>query len=132
MPGANQMVGSNSAIGVFAVAFIASALAGIAAYLRTNKPITVLAIITASLNSGLLGLAIALLWFQKFQENIYFLVGICVVTGLTGAAGLDFILTAIQKGGLSIKFDGTKDDKGNINMGFGMGENENTKDEAKK
>jgi CHASE2 domain-containing sensor protein len=101
------MIANESALWVFIAAFAASATAGIAAYLRSNKPITILAIITAALNSGLLGLAIALLWFKKFQDNIYFLVGVCVVTGLTGAAGLDFILTAIQKGGLHIKFDDT-------------------------
>ena len=106
---------SASPLGVFAAAFAVSMTAGIAAYLRSTKPITFLAIITAGLNSGLLGLAIALLWYQKFQDNIYFLVGICVVTGLSGAAGLDFILTAIQKGGLHIKFD---DDKNNV--GFGI------------
>jgi hypothetical protein len=108
-------------IGVFAAAFAVSSTAGIAAYLRSNKPITILALITAGLNSGLLGLAISLLWFQKFRDNIYFLVGICVVTGLTGAAGLDFILTAIQKGGLHIRFDGKEE--------MGLGITEKGKDE---
>lgn len=114
------MDGTVSPIGVFIAAFAASATSGIAAYLRSNKSITILALITAGLNSGLLGLAIALLWFQKFQDNIYFLVGICVITGLTGAAGLDFILTAVQKGGLHINFAGDKDDKGNIKMDLGV------------
>lgn len=107
-------------MGVFAAAFLASATAGIAAYLRSDKPISKLALVTAGLNSGLLGLAISLIWFQTFQDNIYSLLGICVVTGLTGAAGLDFILTAIQNGGLHIKFAGGKDDKGNTSMDFGI------------
>lgn len=121
------MNGEVSPLGVFFAAFAASAAAGIAAYLRTQKGITALALITAGLNSGLLGLAISLLWFQKFSDNIYFLVGICVITGLTGAAGLDLILNAIQKGGFSVNFGGGKDEKGNSHMDFSMTEKEDDK-----
>lgn len=116
------MLGELSPAGVFIASLGASATAGIAAYLRSGKPITKLALVTAGLNSGLLGLAIALLWYKKFQDNIHFLVGICVVTGLTGAAGLDFVLSAIQKGGLSINIGSEKDSMGNIKMGLGITE----------
>jgi hypothetical protein len=111
---------TTSPIGVFLFSSAAAGTAGIAAYLRGGKPVTILSIVTAGLNSGLLGLAISLLWYQKFQDNIYSLVGICVVAGLTGAAGLDFLLTAIQKGGFSINIGGGKDDKGNSKMDFGL------------
>lgn len=119
-----------SPMGVFAAAFAASATAGIAAYLRSNKIVTKLALFTAALNSGFLGLAIALIWFDKFKESPHFLVGICVITGLTGAAGLDFILTAIQKGGFQIKIGSGKDKDGNTNLGFGFGSDDD-KDEEK-
>lgn len=111
---------SPSPIIVFAAAFVASSLSGIAAYLRSGKEIKPVALITAGLNSGLLGLSISLIYYQKFTKNITFLLGICVIIGLTGAAGLDFILNAIQKGGISINFGSDKDDdkdKTKINLG---------------
>jgi len=127
------MAGDVSPLGVFFAAFAASSTAGIAAFLRSGKSVTKLALITAGLNSGLLGLAIALLWFQKFQDNIYFLVGICVITGLTGAAGLDFILSAIQNGGFSVNIGGGKDKDGNNKMDFEIKDRSDPKDsEVKK
>jgi len=87
-----------SAIAIFVAAFFVSGLSGIASLLRSGKEVKKITIITASLNSGLLGLAISLLWYQKFQENIYELMGICVMSGLGGAASLDFILNFLQKG----------------------------------
>jgi hypothetical protein len=92
-----------SAISIFVLAFVVSAAAGIAALLRKSNEVKRISLITAGLNSGLLGLAISLLWYQKFQDNLYSLIGICVLSGLTGAAGLDFVLNMIQKGGFSIK-----------------------------
>jgi CHASE2 domain-containing sensor protein len=89
------MVIEYNAILIFLTAFIVSGTAGVAAFLRSGKEPTKLSIITASLNSGLLGLSIALLWYQKL--NIYTLIGVCVISGLTGAAGFDAILASIQK-----------------------------------
>jgi hypothetical protein len=111
---------SYSPAGVFISAFAASTLAGVAAFLRSDKPINWKSITTAGLNSGLLGLAISLLWYKKFQGDIYFLVGICVLTGLTGAAGLDFVLTAFQRGGFHINFDNSSSGggHGDSNIGF--------------
>jgi hypothetical protein len=116
---------TSSSIFIFFFAFIASGTAGTAAYLRSGKPVTRLALITAGLNSGLLGLSICLIYLNKFRDNVHFLLGICVLSGLTGAAGLDFILTSIQNGGISINFknkevefkdkknDDTKEDRPN-------------------
>lgn len=101
-----------SPVGVFAAASLSSGTAGIAAYLRSGKPVSWLAIITAGLNSGLLGLAISLLWYRQFADNIYSLLGICVVTGLTGAAGLDLLLTIIAKGGLTVNIGGKENKLG--------------------
>jgi len=92
-----------SPTGVFLSAFAVSALAGLAALLRSTNKLTVLAVISAILNSGLMGLGISLLWYTKFQDNIYFLIGICVLAGLGGMTTVDFVLTAIRKGGFSIK-----------------------------
>jgi CHASE2 domain-containing sensor protein len=89
-------------IWVFVSAFGVSAFAGLAALLRAGKSINGIAIFSAIFNSGLLGLALALLWYHKFQDNIYFLIGICVLAGLGGATMVDFVLQMFKAGGLSI------------------------------
>jgi hypothetical protein len=87
---------------VFLSAFGVSSFAGLAALLRAGKQVTGLAVFSAILNSGMLGLAIALVWYTKFQDNIYFLIGICVLAGLGGATMVDFVVAAIKSGGVSI------------------------------
>lgn len=87
---------------VFLSAFFVSAFAGLAALLRLSSSLSTTKIISALLNSGLLGLAISLLWYNKFQDNIYFLIGVCVVSGLGGMSVVELFLTLIKKGGFSI------------------------------
>ena len=101
-------------VGVFVSAFVVSALAGLAALLRTKEKIGVHNVLAALFNSGFLGLGISLLWYNQYRDNIYFLVGICVVAGLGGMATVEFVLMAIKKGGFSIKFsaDGNAEMKG--------------------
>lgn len=89
-------------IAVFFSAFGVASFAGLAALLRAGKQVNAVSVISALLNSGFLGLAIALLWYTKFQDNIYFLIGICVLAGLGGATLVDFAVEAIKNGGLSI------------------------------
>lgn len=91
-----------SPFAVFLSAFGVSSFAGLAALLRAGRKITVGTVFSAMLNSGLLGLSIALLWYAKFQDNVYFLIGICVLAGLGGATMVDFVIEAVKKGGLSI------------------------------
>lgn len=92
-----------SSYGVFITGFVVSALAGLAALLRSSEEMTKLKVCSAVLNSGLMGLGISLLWYNKFQENIPFLIGICVLAGLGGMTTLDFVVAAIRKGGFSVK-----------------------------
>lgn len=87
---------------VFLSAFGVSSFAGLAALLRAGKEVNKVSVISAILNSGFLGLAIALLWYTKFQDNVYFLIGICVLAGLGGATLVDFCVESIKNGGLSI------------------------------
>ncbi len=87
---------------VFLSAFGVSSFAGLAALLRAGKQVSLLSIFSAVLNSGMLGLAIALVWYTKFQDNIYFLIGICVLAGLGGATMVDFIVAAVKSGGVTI------------------------------
>lgn len=87
---------------VFLSAFGVSSFAGLAALLRAGKQVNGIAVLSAVLNSGMLGLCIALIWYNKFQDNIYFLIGICVLAGLGGATLVDFMVAAFKSGGLSI------------------------------
>lgn len=89
-------------LSVFISAFGVSSFAGLAALLRAGKQVNWVSVASAILNSGLLGLAIALLWYTKFQDNIYFLIGICVLAGLGGATMVDFVIQAVKSGGVSI------------------------------
>jgi hypothetical protein len=82
---------------VFLAAFAVSALAGMANLLRGNVPVTLKAVASYSLNSGMLGLGVALLWYSQFRENIHFLVGLCVLAGLGGMATVDFATGGVRK-----------------------------------
>ena len=94
---------------VFASASVASGLAGVAAHLKNNTEIKRAAVITAFLNASMLGLAMSLVWFRSFKDNVYGLVGMCILMGLLGAAGQEFILSLILKSGLTINFNPKKD-----------------------
>ncbi len=98
---------------VFLSAFGVSAFAGLAAQLRFGKHVDWIAIASSMLNTGLTGLAIALLWYNKFRDsqNIYGLIGICVLAGLAGMPATSFILQMLRKGGLSITITAEKDDE---------------------
>ena len=87
---------------IFLYSSVFAALAGIAAMLRSEKKLTVVGIISSLMNSGLLGLGISLLWYNKFSENLYFLVGVCVMAGLGGMTTVDLALKIFQKNALKI------------------------------
>ncbi len=88
---------------VFLSAFGVAALAGVAALLRSGVGLTWGLVVSSALNSGLLGLAVSLLWYMKLHDDVYFLVGLCVLAGLGGNVTLDFALALLRKGGLTIK-----------------------------
>lgn len=91
-----------SPVGVFICAFGVAAFAGLATHLREGKPVNTVSVLTAMLNSGILGLAFALLWYTKYQDNIYFLIGMCLLAGLGGAAMIDFVIQRVKNGGISL------------------------------
>ena len=82
---------------VFAASFLTAALGGLAALLRSNEPVNRAAVSKATLNSGLLGLGLSLGWYQTYSENPFFLVGICLLTGLGGSPSLDLILEVVRR-----------------------------------
>ena len=85
-------------------AFAISSLGGLAAMLRSNKPLSVRAVLSAILYSGVMGLIIALLWYNYFDGNgnIYFLLGVSGLAGVGGTTVLDFVVQAFKSGGVHI------------------------------
>lgn len=92
-------------------AFLISACAGLASLLRSGSPLGGMRILSATLNSGLLGLGICLVWYSRFQDNLYFLVGVCVMAGLGGMATVEYTLAALRKGWLHVLTGSRDEDK---------------------
>lgn len=93
-----------NAIAVFCSAFGVSSFAGLATLLRFAKKLTKLSIISAMLNAGFMGLAISLLWYQNYRnaENIYGLIGICVVAGMGGGTLTDILISLLSGAGIRV------------------------------
>lgn len=88
---------------VFLSALGISSLGGLAALLRSKKQLTPRAVAAAVVYSGALGMIIALLWYNKFRDgNLYFMLGVSGLAGIGGMTALDFIVTALKKGGVNI------------------------------
>lgn len=98
------------ALSVFASAFSVSACAGLATLLRFAQKISKLSICGAILNSGLLGLAISLIWYQNYRDehNVYSLVGFCVLAGMGGSSVTDLVFSVLS--GVGVRVLITRDD----------------------
>ena len=79
-----------NALGLFICSFFLAAFAGLAALLRTGTTLTKMALLSWFLNSGFLGLGICLIWYTRYQNDVYYLVGICVLAGLGGMKTVEF------------------------------------------
>jgi hypothetical protein len=91
-------------LSVISSAFGVAAFAGVATLLRFAKKISKLAVISAMLNSGFLGLAIALIWYQNYRqaENIFGLIGICVLAGMGGSTVTDLLISLLSGAGIRV------------------------------
>ena len=100
-----------SAFDVLLSCFSISSLGGLAALLRSGKPLHWRTIISALLYSGVVGLVIGLVWYRYFsgQDNIYFLIGVSGLAGLGGTTLLDFVVQAISRGGINIQISPKRD-----------------------
>jgi hypothetical protein len=89
---------------VFLLAFGTSSLAGLAALLRSGQTISIRSLLSAWLNSGLLGLAIAFIWYNYFEgdQNPWFLLGVSILAGLGGYTVIDFVITLLVSKGWNI------------------------------
>jgi multisubunit Na+/H+ antiporter MnhG subunit len=84
-------------IKAFVAAAALSALAGLAALLRSDRPLTRKLVAATLLNSGLMGLGLSLFWYVLFRDNLYCLVGMCVLFALGGMGSVDIAVAAAQK-----------------------------------
>lgn len=102
------------ALSVFASAFGVSACAGLATLLRFAKKLSKLAIVSAMLNAGFLGLAIALIWYQNYlkAENVYGLLGICVLAGMGGSTLTDLLISLLSGAGIKVTITHERDRDG--------------------
>lgn len=91
-------------IWVFLSAFGVSAFAGLATYLRFSRKMSGVGLFSGMLNAGCLGLAISLLWYQHYRnsENVYGLIGICVLAGMGGSTVTDLAWSILSGAGLKV------------------------------
>jgi hypothetical protein len=91
-------------LSLFFGAFGVSAFAGLATLLRFAKKLSKLAVVSAMLNAGFLGLAIALLWYRNYRdaENVHGLIGICVLAGMGGGTITDILISLLSGAGIKI------------------------------
>lgn len=91
-------------ISVFLGAFGVAAFAGLATLLRFAKKISKLAVCSAMLNAGFLGLAIALIWYRNYRDadNVHGLIGICVLAGMGGSTLTDILISLLSGAGIKI------------------------------
>jgi hypothetical protein len=99
------------ALSVFASAFGVSAFAGLATLLRFARKVSKLAIVSAMLNAGFMGLAIALIWYQNYRasENVYGLIGICVLAGMGGSTLTDLAISLLSGAGIKVTITHERD-----------------------
>jgi hypothetical protein len=104
------------ALSVFASAFGVSAFAGLATLLRFAKKLSKIAIVSAMLNAGFLGLSIALIWYQNYlkSENVYGLLGICVLAGMGGSTLTDLLISLLSGAGIKVTITHERDRDGDF------------------
>lgn len=100
-----------ASLSVFAASFGVSAFAGLATLLRFSRKLSKLAVTSAMLNSGFMGLAIALIWYQNYREaaNIHGLIGICVLAGMGGSTLTDVLISFLSGAGIKIVINHERD-----------------------
>jgi len=104
-----------NALLVFASAFGVAAFAGLATLLRFAQRLTKLTITSAMANSGFLGLAIALLWYESYckEENVYGLIGFCVLAGMGGSSVTDLVFSLLAGAGIKVIIVRDEEEKDN-------------------
>lgn len=101
-------------LSVFASAFGVAAFAGLATLLRFARKFSKLSVISAMMNAGFMGLAIALIWYQNYRkaENVYGLLGICVLAGMGGSTLTDLLISLLSGAGIEVTITHKRDREG--------------------
>ena len=83
---------------MFAVAFLLAAAGGFAWFLRGQKSMEVRAVVSALLNSGLLGLATAMIWFgwSTTGNDVWLILGTVTLSSLGGLSMVRFALGLLK------------------------------------
>jgi len=99
-------------IWIFISAFAISSFGGIAAKLRGEDELSWRSVIGAFLYSGIIGLIVALAWYNYFdgKSNLLFLLAISGLAGIGGANVID-IVKLFLAGKLNISIDPRIDDQ---------------------
>jgi len=78
--------------------FLFASLGGLAALLRSGQSITWVQIVSAILNSGIMGFIVALVLWSRFAgQDIYLLIGISAMAGFGGTTVVDFSIKVLKK-----------------------------------
>lgn len=94
------MMNERDPVTLFSIAFGLSSVAGLASILRNGKQITWRMCVSATLNSGLFGMGVAMLWYHFYGGSAYpwFMLGVSLLAGLGGASLVDFFYQVVQDG----------------------------------
>jgi hypothetical protein len=83
---------------LFGGIFVVASLGGIAALLRSGQDITGRLVLSAFLNSGLVGLIVGLLMWSSYSgKDPYLIFGVSALAGLGGAATLEVLFQLAKK-----------------------------------
>lgn len=98
-------------IAVYLAAFGIASLGGLAALLRGKQELTVRNVLATILYSGVIGLIVALMWYNYFEgsDNIPFLLAVSALAGIGGATVIDLIKVFLQ-GKLSVRITSIPDE----------------------
>ena len=89
---------------IFAGTFVIASCAGLAQLLRSGKKLSWRSCVSAGLTSGLLGLLVNLLLWQRYSnsdEGVWLLMGVGLLAGFGGMSLLDLIVE-VAKGNVKI------------------------------
>ncbi len=77
--------------------FIGASFAGLATALRDGRDITLRQFANATLNSGLLGLILFMLGYNRLKDDLPFLIGLSLLAGIGSASLMTFAVQLLKR-----------------------------------
>lgn len=87
---------------IICLAFVFAGTAGVAWLLRSNRMITRRSFCSAFLNSGVGGAIVCSMWLKTYQDNVWFLLGVCGLIGVGGIETIEFMRKTFH--GVMVKY----------------------------